>query len=113
MSTIGNRIRKECERLGLSQTDFSGLAGYSFDQQASYECDEIPFDCLQLHALTEYGFDILYIITGGSIRRMNISPDEQEIVEHYRAMNEASRLKIPEISNESAYKRNIESIGNK
>ncbi|QTL38523.1 hypothetical protein HGO23_11455 [Xenorhabdus budapestensis] len=113
MSTMGSRIKEERERLGLSQNEFANMVGYSFIQQICYERDNSPLGRLYLQALTKHGIDTLYIITGNRLRPINISIEEQEIIENYRAMNTASRLKLPAVSHEFAYKRNIESIGNK
>ncbi|MGJ0625305.1 helix-turn-helix domain-containing protein [Xenorhabdus bovienii] len=113
MSTTGSRIKKERERLGLSQNEFASLVGYALIQQICYERDEIPLGGLHLQALAKHDIDTLYIITGSRLRPINISVEEQEIIENYRAMNTASRLKLPVVSNEFTYRRNIESIGNK
>ncbi|SFN70651.1 helix-turn-helix domain-containing protein [Xenorhabdus japonica] len=113
MSTMGSRIKEKREHLGLSQTEFASLVGYSLIQQICYERDEIPLGGLYLQALAKHGIDTLYIITGNRLNPINISAEEQEIIENYRAMNEASRLKLPEVSHDFAYKRHIESIGNK
>ncbi|WP_426577141.1 helix-turn-helix domain-containing protein [Xenorhabdus stockiae] len=113
MSTIGSRIKEERERLGLSQNEFASLVGYALIQQICYERDEIPLGGLHLQALARHSIDTLYIITGNRLRPINISAEEQEIIENYRAMNTASRLKLPEVSHDLAFKRNVESIGNK
>ncbi|MCC8379535.1 helix-turn-helix domain-containing protein [Xenorhabdus sp. PB30.3] len=113
MSTMGSRIKEERERLGLSQDEFASLVGYALIQQICYERDEVPLGGVYLQALTKHGIDTLYIITGNRLRPINISAEEQEIIENYRAMNTASRLKLPAVSHDLAYKRHIQSIGNK
>ncbi|CEE93476.1 Regulatory protein, putative (fragment) [Xenorhabdus nematophila str. Anatoliense] len=113
MSTMGSRLKEERQRLGLNQTEFTDLVGHSLIQQIHYERDAFPLGGLYLQALTRHGIDTIYIITGSRLQPVSISAEEQEIIEHYRAMNEASRLKIPEVSNDSAYTRYIHSIGNK
>ncbi|MBD2786644.1 transcriptional regulator [Xenorhabdus sp. DI] len=105
MSTMGSRIKEERKRLGLSQGDFANLVGYPCSIQASYENDEIPIAGLHLLKLAERGCDTLYITIGNKIHPMNISIDELELIENYRAMNEASRLNIPTASNTFASKR--------
>ncbi|BET96473.1 XRE family transcriptional regulator [Xenorhabdus taiwanensis] len=110
MSTTGSRIAEERARLGFSQSEFASLVGYSFIQQICYERDEIPLSELYLQALTKHGIDTLYIITGNRLHPINISTEEQEIIENYRAMNEAHRLKIPPVGNTVAYKRPDEHI---
>ncbi|CDG96494.1 putative prophage transcriptional regulator [Xenorhabdus bovienii str. puntauvense] len=113
MSTIGNRIKEEREHLGLSRTDFAKLTGYSSHTQASYERDEIMPEGVYLQEITEHGCDTLYIITGCRERPINLSTDEQVLVENYRAMNEAARLKIPTVSDTFTYpnvSKNVEVI---
>ncbi|WP_340610762.1 helix-turn-helix domain-containing protein [Xenorhabdus bharatensis] len=103
MSTTGSRIAEERARLGLSQDEFASLVGYSLIQQICYERDEIPIGGLYLQALTKHGVDTLYIITGNRLHPINISTEEQEIIENYRAMNEAHRLKISTVSDTFTY----------
>ncbi|WP_258087366.1 hypothetical protein [Xenorhabdus bovienii] len=110
MSTTGSRIAEERARLGFSQSEFANLVGYSLIQQICYERDEIPLSGLYLQALTKHSVDTLYIITGNRLHPINISAEEQEIIENYRAMNEAHRLKILSASDTIAYKRPDERI---
>ncbi|WP_051894620.1 transcriptional regulator [Xenorhabdus bovienii] len=105
MSTIGSRIAEERARLGLSQADFADLTGYPYHIQASHERDEIAPEGSYLQVITKHGCDVLYIVTGNREQPINLSTDEHVLVENYRAMNEAHRLKIPSVSNTFAYKR--------
>ncbi|OTA14448.1 transcriptional regulator [Xenorhabdus beddingii] len=110
MNVMEIRITEECKRLGLSQADFESLTGYSCNTQTSYEHNKIPLGGLCLHKLAEHGFDTMYIITGNRVQSMSISIEEQEIIENYRAMNQASRLNIQTASHAVVYKRHNESI---
>ncbi|PHM36181.1 transcriptional regulator [Xenorhabdus mauleonii] len=113
MGTIGNRIKEERERLGLSKMDFAHLTGYPGHVQTSYERDEIMPEGMYLQEITKHGCDTLYIITGHKERPIKLSIDEQELVKNYRAMNKALRLKISAISDtftQSIVSGNVEII---
>ncbi|MEQ1975004.1 MULTISPECIES: helix-turn-helix transcriptional regulator [unclassified Xenorhabdus] len=97
MSTIGFRIKEERERLGLSQTDFAYLTGYSSQTQINFENDVLTPESLYLQEIAKHGFDTVYIITG--LKKQPILADEQEIIDYYRAMNSASRLNLQAVSN--------------
>lgn len=62
--TIGDRLRKERERLGMSQTDFAALAGASKRAQIRYEADERSPDATYLAGIAKAGADVLFIVTG-------------------------------------------------
>ncbi|WP_099124859.1 helix-turn-helix domain-containing protein [Xenorhabdus stockiae] len=102
---MGSRVTEERERLGLKKTDFEHLIGCPHNTLYSYEQNEASLSGLHLQKLAEHGFDMLYIVTGNKTQPMNISTDEQEVIENYRAMNQASRLNISTISNTITYQR--------
>lgn len=64
MSTLGERLRGERERLGLSQTDFAALGGAKKHSQINYEADRTAPDTDYLSALGRHGVDMLYVLTG-------------------------------------------------
>jgi transcriptional regulator with XRE-family HTH domain len=64
LSAIGDRLRRERERLGLSQTDFAALAGASKRAQIRYEAGERSPDAEYLARLARHGVDVLWVITG-------------------------------------------------
>ncbi|CDH19948.1 conserved hypothetical protein [Xenorhabdus bovienii str. kraussei Quebec] len=111
MSTIGSRIKEERERLGLSQTDFANLTGYSSHVQATYEYDQTIPEGVYLQKIAKHGCDTLYIVTGHKERSINLSTDEQVLVKKYRAMNEAPRLKIQTVSDTFTYANVSRNIG--
>ncbi|CDH30734.1 helix-turn-helix domain-containing protein [Xenorhabdus bovienii] len=110
MNTIGSRITEERERLGLSQAEFASLMGYPCHIQASHERDEIMPEGSYLQEITKHGCDILYVITGNKEQPINLSIDEQVLVDNYRAMNEAHRLKISSVSDTVTYKNINENV---
>ncbi|EGJ20081.1 putative phage repressor [Cereibacter sphaeroides WS8N] len=64
MSTFGERLREERERLRLSQIDFAALGGAKKHSQINYEADRTAPDTDYLTALGKHGVDIVYVLTG-------------------------------------------------
>lgn len=61
---IGNRLKEERERMGLSQTDFAAIGKSGRKSQFNYETgDRVP-DGAYLSAIAAAGADVLYILTG-------------------------------------------------
>lgn len=75
---IGERLRKERNRLGLNQTDFGGLAGISTNAQANYENDSRSPNAKYLAALAGHGVDVGYVLTGEHTVRTEALEDVQE-----------------------------------
>ncbi len=83
MSTTGDRLKEERQRLGLNQTDFGALAGVQKQAQLKYEKGERSPDADYLAAVAQAGTDVQYIITG--VRSsVALAPDERLLVERYR-----------------------------
>lgn len=97
---IGERLKEERERLGLSQTDFAALAGASKNTQYNYEKGERSPDANYLSAAAEQGVDVLYVLTGE--RRLSasegITAEEAALVTAFRSMSDAERSVLRRIS---------------
>lgn len=61
---IGERLRKERERLGFNQPDFAKFAGVSRRTLIDWEKNSTSPNAVQLSALSEVGVDVNYVITG-------------------------------------------------
>jgi transcriptional regulator with XRE-family HTH domain len=61
---IGERLREERKRLGLSQTDFARLAGVHLNTQSRYEKGEREPDSSYLETLGKKGVDVNYVLFG-------------------------------------------------
>ena len=61
---IGERLREERTRLGLSQADFGALGGVDANEQGNYELDKRSPDSLYLQKIGRIGADVLYIVMG-------------------------------------------------
>lgn len=106
MINIGNRLRAERERMGLSQTDFAKLADHSRSVQAGYEQGRVMPGGAYLAAIAAAGVDVLYVLTG----QRTPSPDgvvveseeEKRLLENYRAMDQAAKLNIQAVGDSFA-----------
>lgn len=96
MSGLGERLREERKRLGLSQADFGALGGVKANAQGKYEADERSPDAEYLTRLHEAGVDVLYLLTGKRtpVTAEGLAEDESEVLNHYRAMPDADRAAV-------------------
>ena len=84
MSTYGERLREERERLGMNQTAFAAQGGVQKRAQVNYEASERYPDVAYLGALATVGVDVQYVVTG--VRSgAALPPDEQELLDLFRA----------------------------
>lgn len=90
---IGERLREERERLGLSQSDFAeiaqkmGVSGATRQSQSNYEKGKQTPAVTYLAAIASSGADVQYILTG--IRAMpqaqqTLSPREAALLDNYQ-----------------------------
>ncbi|HFV9258216.1 helix-turn-helix domain-containing protein [Enterobacter cloacae] len=80
---IGMRLREERERLGLSQAALGEVGGVKKLTQLNYEKGERSPDASYLYAISKFGADVQFIVTG--IRSAeNLSQDEKEMINLFR-----------------------------
>lgn len=97
---IGDRLREERERLGMSQADFAALAGAHRKSQGNYELSARAPDAIYLAAIATAGVDVLYVLTG---QRSNVAaaqplkPDEAALLDNYRNTSADKQGAIREI----------------
>ncbi len=72
MVSLGERLRKERERLGLSQTQFGDLAHVTKKSQMLYEADQRSPKGDYLTAIAAQGVDVQYVLTGNQSVSSNI-----------------------------------------
>lgn len=83
---IGEYLRAERERLGLTQTAMSKAAGVAFRTYCDYEAGKSEPKASTLVALREFGVDALYVLTGQRTPSAgDFSHDEIELVSLYRS----------------------------
>lgn len=84
MPSIGQRLLRERERLGLTQPDLADVCGVTMRSQRNYEKGERQPDAAYLAAIATAGADVLYILTGQR-SGVVLSPDECELLALFRA----------------------------
>ncbi|MDH2918470.1 MAG: hypothetical protein PXX73_04675 [Sideroxydans sp.] len=104
--SIGERLREERERLGLSQSQMAELAknlgakGATRQSQALYEKGEQSPSAAYIAAITTSGADVLYILTGSRSAPPApvLSRDEAGMLDNYRhcskEMQQAARTQL-------------------
>lgn len=92
---IGQRLRKEREASGVSQEIIAKNLGVSTRTWGKYERGETVPDAAILALLSStYNFDTHFILTGVKAAPVEISTEEQKLIENYRSMDEAARLNV-------------------
>ncbi|MGG7596772.1 helix-turn-helix domain-containing protein [Pseudomonas sp. WC1] len=87
---VGNRLREERERLGLSQEEFGIRVGVSRGTQKKYELGtgSSSMDLKYLAALEAFGVDTTYIVTASRTLAAGLPSEESVLLEQYRAIPE-------------------------
>lgn len=99
MITIGERLKEERNRLGLSQARIGDIAGVTKNSQINYEANKRSPDSAYLAKIAEIGADVNYILTGirarnQSLQGMSISPEKLEILVALDDMIEEQRRDV-------------------
>lgn len=64
MDSIGDRLRMERERLGLTQDEFGDFGGVKRNAQKNYENGSRSPDAVYLAAIAKIGVDVSFLLTG-------------------------------------------------
>lgn len=94
---IGNRLKEERERLGLSQDELAKTASITRKTLYNYENGVRSPDAEALGIWNELGMDVYYVITGTKLNNKESSygmvnnPDEAEMLAEYREGSEEAR----------------------
>lgn len=93
MGSIGDRIRRERERLELTQTELSDLLGTTRKTQFNYETDARRPDADYLAALAAAGADVRYVLTGQASPppQVVLSAEERLMLDYFREAPPAIR----------------------
>lgn len=86
MSSFGDRLREERERLRLNQTELASVGGTTRKSQFNYETDARKPDAEYLAAAACAGVDVLYVLTGerDSGPASSLDAAEQVLLDAYR-----------------------------
>ncbi|MCC7005172.1 MAG: helix-turn-helix domain-containing protein [Ottowia sp.] len=87
MSNLGERLRQERERLGITREKLGEIGGVTGTTQTTYEKDVRRPDTDYLLAIEQAGADIFYILRGEPSPARSLSPDEQELLSSYRGLD--------------------------
>jgi transcriptional regulator with XRE-family HTH domain len=108
MSEIGDRIKEERERLGLTQPQFAEAAGAAKRTLIEWEKGATAPTAVQLSALGKIGVDMLYILTGqrtggtgggpSTSSGSAITPRETALLDNYRACAEEDQRAIDRVA---------------
>lgn len=79
METLGERLKSERLRLGLTQTAFGEALGVAKNVQSRYERGDRSPDPLYLAAVIRVGVDVLYVLTGKRLPQDAISLDAARV----------------------------------
>ncbi|MFC4519068.1 helix-turn-helix domain-containing protein [Cupriavidus pinatubonensis] len=87
MSTVGERLRLERQRLNLSQEELGSRGGVRKQAQLNYEKGERAPDTTYLLAVAEAGVDVVFVLTGRKAEGEAISMEAARIAagQAYRA----------------------------
>lgn len=104
---IGNRLREERERLGLTQPVFAELAGAKKRTLIDWEKDVSSPTAVQLAQLSAAGADVLYILTGqraGGVKPApTLTAEEETMLSYFRdASKEVRRAALGALLGASA-----------
>lgn len=91
---IGERLRAERDRLGLSQTEFCvAVGGVDRKSQFNYETGKRSPDAAYLAAASELGIDVRYVITGSRDYDLPepLSAEEQTLLSYWRQASSDTR----------------------
>lgn len=97
--TIGDRLKEERSRLGLSQTDLGAAGGVGKTTQINYEKGTGSPDAKYLSAVAALGIDILYVVTGVSTPQVleGFTAAENKLVNQFRALPEPDQAAVQRI----------------
>jgi transcriptional regulator with XRE-family HTH domain len=93
---VGERLREERERLGLSQTDFGVLLGVSRGTQKNYELGASSLDLRYVTALEEKGVDAAYVLTGRRSTPLGqlFTSTEEHLIMQFRSISDDDQKAI-------------------
>ena len=96
MSGIGSRLRKERERLGLSQRAFGEIGGVEVNAQGKYESGDRAPKADYLAAIAAKGVDVLFVLTGSATPLIieNLSNTEEKVLGSYRTLQKQDQEAI-------------------
>jgi transcriptional regulator with XRE-family HTH domain len=107
--SLGARLREVREEMGLSQTELAEIGGVIRNSQGSYERSERMPDTGYMQKIGAAGADIIYILTGIRATAFSsmLSPEEQALLDNFRACEEADQSALRQLAMRSAEARRL------
>lgn len=94
-SRVGERLRLERERLGLSQVEFGGVGGVSRRTQMAYEAGEQSPNVDYLTAIRQAGADVGFVVMGEKLHtELELDERERGLIRAFRSMSVALQASI-------------------
>ena len=91
-SSVGERLKQERERLGLTQEQLAQLAGHGKGTQINYEGGKTSPTVDYLLAVAAHGVDTVYVLTGSRSATVGaLNAEESLLVDNYRAATDGGR----------------------
>ncbi len=93
MSSIGERLKKERERLGLTIPEFAEAAGAKKNTVIDWQKDVSSPPALKLAALAEIGVDVMYVLVGQrkTSEQPELSPRKAALVDNFEHLSEEDK----------------------
>lgn len=95
MFTIGERLKKERNRLNISQTKMAEIGGVTKQSQINYESGKRYPDAKYLAEIAKIGVDIYYILLGNS-KEISFDNNENDFVEAVESRLEKCKKNLKE-----------------
>lgn len=102
MDTLGERLRHERKRLGMTQSELANLAGIERRAQSNYENNQRNPDTAYMGKLARAGFDVLFIMTGVNMNAPvteTLTPDEVDLLDGYRGLKKSHKAHLKGVLN--------------
>lgn len=95
MSSFGDRLKEERERLGLSQTVFAERAGTTRKTQFNYETNARRPDTDYIALAIEIGVDVAYVLTGNrGFEAPSLDAAESALLDSYRRCSADAKIHL-------------------
>lgn len=94
--TVGERLKEERSRLGLSQTELGAVGGVGKTTQINYEKDSGSPTANYLIAVATVGVDMMYVLSGVRTTRPveGLSVTEEKVLDNYRSLPESDKASV-------------------
>lgn len=111
MVLIGERLKEERDRLGLTQEHMAGRLNITQKTQGLYERGQRMPNAEYLAAMAALGCDVLYVLTGQRTAQPvePLSVRESRMLENYRALAEEDKTVIQRMAGALAQSVNTDS----